>query len=142
MGVPPAPDPQLKPQKPFPKDNNEQACLDSFYNTDLGAVTKFFSPINLFTDTFNALPEWTLVPGGKTLITMGARQLSSDVGSTEFLSLTGGANVTIEGATAAGIDSLAPLTPIGLLVIPVATAMDAGVLNTCRMTPKLRFFAP
>jgi len=126
-----------KPQKSFPKDTSQQACLNSFYNTDLGAATKFLSPLN----ALHAWAEWSLLPAGKYLALQGARQLSGD--SMELLSLTNpAANVTIEGGTAAAVDGLETAAPVGLLGIPMATAMDAGVQNSCSMNPNMRFFAP
>jgi hypothetical protein len=48
--------------------------------------------------------------------------------------------VIIEAPTAARIETLESASPIGLLTIPFATAMDAGVRNTCSQLPGLTFY--
>ena len=63
------------------------------------------------------------------------KQVSSAIGNTEFLSVAGGTSTVVTAPTAAGIDAAESASGPGLLAIPFATAIDAGVRDFCSYLP-------
>jgi len=113
----------------------QQKCLDSFYNSKLGAATKFFSAINLITNFNRAWPDWTVIPGAKAALVGALKYASNSLGGVEALSVTGGPSVIVPGAVAAAIDTAESAAGAGLLAIPIATAVDAGARQMCNEMP-------
>jgi RHS repeat-associated protein len=119
----------------------QSQCLNSFFNSTLGQVTKFISPVSLLADFKNNWMDWTVIPGAKAAAVEATRAVSKDLGSTEFLSVTGSvASKSLPGAAAAGVEFLEPLAgALASEAIPPAAALDAGVRNMCASNPNLRF---
>jgi len=117
-----------------PQVNN---CLSNFQNSKFGTVNNFFSAINGIVNAKEAWPDWTVYPGAKAAFVYGASKASSAIGNTEFLSITGGTSTVVMAPTAAGIEAVESSSagPAGLLLVPFATAIDAGVRNTCSFLP-------
>jgi hypothetical protein len=136
--LPPPDDPP--PVIPPNRDKLQAQCLSSFYNSPLGATVKFFSLIDLITDFGNAWPDWTVLPAVKAGTIAVLQSLSNTVGSTDFLSVAGSsASTTILGEFAALIGAVEAASGPGLLAIPLATAVDAGVRQMCSQVPGLKF---
>jgi RHS repeat-associated protein len=115
-------------------------CISSFQNSTFGKAVDFFSAINLVTNltSISTVADWTVVPAVKYSILQGTQKASSAIGNTEFLSVTGAsASTTVEAPLAAGIDAAEAASGPGLLVIPLATAIDAGVRDMCSSFPDM-----
>jgi RHS repeat-associated protein len=117
------------------KQTPQQKCLDSFYNSKLGATTKFFSAVNLITNFNSAWPDWTVIPGAKAALVGALKYASNSLGGVEALSVTGGSSMIVPGAVAAAIDTAESAAGLGLLAIPIATAIDAGARQMCNDMP-------
>lgn len=112
-------------------------CLNKFQSSTLGKVNNFFSAINGIVNVKEAWPDWTVVPGAKAATVYAVSKASTAIGNTEFLSITGGESTIITAPTAAGINAVESSSagPAGLLLIPFATAIDAGVRDFCSYNP-------
>ena len=113
----------------------DNTCLSGWSNSALGKTVQFFSVVNLVTDFKSAWPDWTVFPAVKLATATAVKSLSTAIGNTEFLSVTGGSSTVIEGTAAAGIDAIESAGPGGLLVIPIASAVDAGARSFCSSYP-------
>jgi hypothetical protein len=115
-----------------------QQCLDEHDNAAEGKAVKFFSLYNLATNFKGAWKEWFLYPGLKITAATVLKSIGQGVGTTEFLSVTGGTSTTLPGATAAGIktteDALGPVAPFA---IAGATAVDVAGHAQCAIDPNL-----
>ena len=122
------------------KTSSEDECRNSFSNSSLGEAVQFFSMINAITNFPNVWPEWTVFPGAKALAVAVLQSVSKTVGSTDFLSVAGSSvSTTILGEFANLIGAVEAASGPGLLAIPIATAVDAGVRQMCSQVPGLRF---
>ena len=79
-------------------------CLASYNGSIATKSIQLFSLYHLATNFWNALPEWTIVPGGKILFVKTASSLSKQIGNTEFLSVTSTSDTVIPSATSAVVD--------------------------------------
>jgi hypothetical protein len=120
------------------QQQQKQNCLNNYNNSAEGKATQFFSLYNLVTNFSNAWQDWTIYPGIKIAAATILNSIGQGVGTTEFLSVTGGASTVITGPTAAGITAtegaLGPVTPFA---IGGATALDVAVHVQCAVDPSL-----
>ena len=116
------------------------ACLNSFSNSTLGGVVKFFSLIDLLDNLKvpGIVAEWTVLPALKAEVVAVLKSLSSTVGGADFLPVAGLAESVTIAAEFAALEAAAS-NPILLTTVPFATAIDAGVHQMCSQVPGLRF---
>jgi RHS repeat-associated protein len=124
----------------------QQQCLNSFNNSSLGAAINFLSVINLLQNLGNisTVLDWTLIPAAKAAAITAIQDLSSTVGSTDFYSIAGTsqtASIETELGAALKLLESQAAAPILFAVVPIATAVDAGVQQMCTDVPGLRFNA-
>jgi hypothetical protein len=124
----------------------QQQCLNSFKNSSLGAAINFLSVINLLQNLGNisTVLDWTLIPAAKAAAITAIQDLSSTVGSTDFYSIAGTsqtASIETELGAALKLLESQAAAPILFAVVPIATAVDAGVQQMCTDVPGLRFNA-
>jgi RHS repeat-associated protein len=116
----------------------QKKCLSEYNNSAEGKITKFFSLYDAATNWSHVWKEWTLWPGIKVAAATVLKSIGEGVGTTEFLSVTGGASTVVTGPTAAGITAaeggLAPVTPF---VIGASTVLDVAVHVQCALDPSL-----
>jgi hypothetical protein len=94
-------------------------CLAS-YNGAAAKGIQFFSLYHLATDFWNALPEWTLLPGAKIAFAKTASRVSQQIGTTEFLSVTSTSGTVISSATSAVVDLAETVGKAGATPVIVA----------------------
>lgn len=123
------------------KGRKASNCLSSFQNSTFGKVNNFFSAINGIVNFKEAWPDWTVLPGVKVAAAYAVAKTSSFAGDIEFLSITGGKSTIVKAPTAAMIEGAESSSAgtLGLVIVPFATAIDAGVRNTCSQLPDLTF---
>ena len=120
------------------QQQQKQNCLNNYNNSAEGKATKFFSLYNLATNFSDAWKEWTLYPGIKIAGATILKSIGQGVGTTEFLSVTGGASTVITGPTAAGITATeGALGPVAPFAIGGATVLDVAVHVQCAIDPSL-----
>jgi len=132
---------QVTPSVQNSLQNSQKRCLDSFNNSALGFVVDQLSALNAFTGA--GVPEWTILPLAKWLAAEAIKDLSNAIGSNEFLSITGAyTSATVQGALVDIVEAV-EFAGAGLssVLVPAATAVDAGVRQLCSQVPGLTFFA-
>jgi hypothetical protein len=121
-------------------------CLAEYNGSTAAKGVQFFSLYHLATDLRNAWAEWTLLPAGKYALAKTASWISGQIGTTEFLSVTGATSGTvIPSATTAVVDlaetagkagaAAAIVAGTGLDVLANAGCATVGRQAAGQMTP-------
>lgn len=121
-------------------------CLADYNNSAAATGIQFFSLYNLATNFWNALPDWTVLPAAKIALANTASWVSGQIGTTEFLSVTGATSATVipsattavvDLAEAAGKAGAAPaiVAGTGLDVLANAGCATVGRQAAGQMTP-------
>ena len=121
-------------------------CLAQYNGSTAAKGVQFLSLYHLATDLKNAWAEWTLLPAGKYVLAKTASWISGQIGTTEFLSVTGATSGTvIPSATNAVVDlaetgAKAGATPAivagtGLDILANAGCATVGRQAAGQMTP-------
>jgi RHS repeat-associated protein len=82
-------------------------CLAGYNSSTATKGVQFFSLYHLATDLRNAWAEWTLLPAGKYALAKTASWISGQIGTTEFLSVTGTTSSTVIPSTTTAVVDLA-----------------------------------
>jgi hypothetical protein len=118
--------------------SKKQNCLNNYNNSATGKGVQFFSLYNLATNFTSAWKDWTLYPGIKIAAATILKSIGQGVGTTEFLSVTGGTSTVITAPTAAGIEATeGALGPVAPFAIGGATVLDVAVHVQCAIDPSL-----
>jgi RHS repeat-associated protein len=125
------------------QQSKAQQCNAAINSIPGSKVVQFFSLYNLVTNFKNAWVDWTILPGLKIAALTGAKAVSSSIGGTQVLSVTGGTSTVLSGQAAEVIGAgEAAGSEVATPAIALATEMDLAAHQGCNNPGTTSFAGP